>query len=215
MRKWGLVAALSILFAIGDTGAAHGQLRYAVGLEAGGTWLDPTLANYRWDISGNASYGLELRAGIDRTHLGLRLWRSGTTQGTGIPGETTEPKVRLTGVELVGRLRVANFWGFRSFLSAGGGLLHMGYSPDELSIVPQGASEAILVRFQSIDEWTMSYGFAVERNLFGMVALGLHLERLTFSLDTLHRNGGNIEEQRERFGNWIGRLTLTRSFGGA
>jgi hypothetical protein len=40
------------------------------------------------------------------------------------------------------------------------------------------------------------------------------MERMEFSLDTAHRNGGNIEERRDRFGNWMGRLSLTLFFGG-
>lgn len=214
MRTGGLFAACVALLALSG-GSATAQLRYGVGVDGGSTWLDPSLSDYRWDVNGSPTFGAELRAGIQRGHLALRIWRSGTTQGTGIPGETTEPEVKLTGVELGARARVLSLWGFRSYLGGAVGRLHIGYSPDELDLTPPGSPDPVRVQFEPIDEWTLAYGLGLERDLFGVVALGLHVERLVFSLDTVHRNGGNIEERRERMGNWIGRLSLTRSFGGA
>jgi hypothetical protein len=187
------------------------RLRLSVGSRVGTTLLDPALADFRWDVRGAATWGLETTAGRGRWAAGVRLWRTHTTQAVGIPGEERAPRVRLTSLAAVGRVTLLRWWGTQTAVTAHVGRLHLGYDPDHLELTPFGGGGPLDVSYDPIDEWIAGAGLRIAREIAGGLALGLHAERSTFALTTLHRVGAGIEEQRDRFGNWAFGLDVSWS----
>lgn len=178
----------------------------------GATFLDPHLADYRWDTAPRAIWGVQGMVAQGRWGIGARAWTSRTSQETGLLVSTGAPSVRLTGVELVGEPTLLDAYGFRAFASATAGFLHLGWSPDRLTLDASGGGEEITVEYAPIDTWTGSAGVGLRRGLPGNVTLGFAVERTFFSLETAHRVDDVVVEERERFGNWTVRLELSRWF---
>jgi hypothetical protein len=183
-----------------------------VGPYGGALFLDPHLSDYRWDVSPQAVWGIQGMVRRDRFGIGVRAWRSGTTQSTGILGASETPEVSLTGFELVAEPRLASCWGTHLFALASGGLLHIGYSPDRLVIDDLGGGAPLEVELEPIDEWQAGLGLALRRALPGRATLGVAVERSMLRLDTAHRAGDEVVYDRETFGNWTVRLELSQWF---
>ena len=179
-----------------------------MGPVAGALALDSHLSDYRWDTRPRPLYGLAGRVGFGRYAAGLRVWRATTSQATGIPGETSSPTVNLTGTEGLAEVGLFRTAGFRFSTTGSFGLLHLGYSPDSWTFDP-GTGEDVTVDFQPIDEWIAGLGLGVRRAIVGGLDLALAVERTWFRLDTAHRAGNEIVNQRETFGNWAARIELT------
>ncbi len=182
------------------------------GTMGGAIVLDPHLHDYRWDTSPRAIFGFQGMLVRDRIALGARVWSSRTSQATGLLEGAGAPSVRLTGAELVAEPHLASWSGFRCHASATGGIVHLGWSPDRLTLDASGGGEAITVDFEPVDTWTASAGLGVRRALPGRVMLGVAVERSIFSLETAHRVDDVIVEDRELFGNWTVRVELSRWF---
>ena len=181
-------------------------------LHAGSQWHDAQLEDYRWEMGAHGSLGAEAGLELGAWQLGLRVMRSNTQQGTGIPGESG-PDVHLTeSAFILGRDLLAPL-GFRLRGHLALGLLHLGYEPDSATY-DLGGGSTVTVDYESMDEWQLGAGLGVLRQFAGPMALGLHAEYQRFGLDTAYRSGTNIEEQRDRFGFWTVRASLHFSFGG-
>jgi hypothetical protein len=183
--------------------------RLAVGTTGGSVFFDPALTNYRWDVEATAAWGLMASLGKDRWNLGARLERSSTTQATGIPGEPRAPSVRLTSVTGTASFELVRLWRVAAAATGHAGRLHLGYSPDRLELDPLGGGETIEVEYAPIDDWTAGVGLSLTGEVAWSLAMGLHVERSYFWLSTSHRVGSEIEQRRERFGNWAARLALS------
>jgi hypothetical protein len=186
----------------GAAAAVPARWRVSVSPTIGGVMLDGDLADYRWDTQVAVQPGLRAALHRSRFAAGVRAAWFGTSQATGIPGESTVPEVHMTEVDLVLEAWVARTHGVELWASGHGGRLHMGYDPDHLTVDLGGPSEPVTVDYEPITEWCYGLGiefrFAVARQL----ALGLQLEQTSFQLDTAHRSGDEIVESRERFTNW-------------
>jgi hypothetical protein len=89
------------------------------------------------------------------------------------------------------------------------GRVRLSYSPDQLALDIEGVSEPVMVNFDPVTEWILGLGAGVERNFVHGLAVGMELERSTFSLDTMHRSGTSIVADRESFKNWNLRFRLS------
>jgi hypothetical protein len=207
LRRAAAAAVLALAFA-GAPAAARG-FTVSAGPSGGVLSLDPDLASYRWDVSARPLWGLAVTASRGRAEAELRAWRSGTTQATGIPGETFAPDVGLTVAEAVGSWRVARVAGIALLASGSAGLLRLGWSPDHAALDPFGAGEPVEVTYAPVTEWTGGLGISARRPVLGRLALALGVERSWFRLDTTHRAGDEIVGRREMFGQWIVRAELT------
>lgn len=185
------------------------QLEIGVGL--GGTAFDSHLEDYRWDITPALQSGLSATLLRGRYGVGARVWRSGTTQETGIPGETQAPRVNMTGVELAGQVRALALYGVELIGSVHGGRLFLDYDPQSLTFDVAGTP--VTVNYQSISEWEYGLGAALRRGFAGHMALALQADLTSFSLDTAHRSGDEIVETRERFSTWNLRAQVSWVFG--
>lgn len=191
------------LIAARDAGAAG--VWVSLGALTGATQADAALGDYRWDLSPHAGLGAQALAGVGRLGAGARVWRSSTTQSLGVAG-ASDASVRSTSLELVGRARLATWWGVHLDAQASGGWLHLGYAPDQVTFDPGGGP--VTVAFAPIDEWIAGAGLAARRPLAGPWVAGIELERRAFGLETAHRHGSVIETARESFGDWSARLEL-------
>lgn len=181
--------------------------RIAVGVTGGYVQPDASLSDYRWDASGRASWGLEAVAGLGRLDTGLRYlsWRS--RQGTGIPGFPESPAVRVSRLEFLVRVQALSGAGFRLLGTGALGRVHLGYSPDRLRI--DTGSGPVEVAFPPVDDWSGALGMAVERDLGRRWNAGAEIERSLFALDTAHRSGDEIVEDRTTFASWNLRVRLS------
>ena len=189
--------------------ATDKPLQLAIGYTAGAVALDNNLTNYRWSTTPRFETGIEAALIWGRFAAGARVLHTNTTQATGIPGETTTPQVSLVGTELVGQYRVLSYRGVSLSGSAHGGMMHMGYNPDRLTFDAGGIAPPISVSYKPIWEPVFGVGVVVGGHLTDHLALGLQAEQSTFSLDTSHRLGNQIIEERERFYNWSLRLRIS------
>lgn len=193
----------------GDDPAGGPGWRLAVGPVVGGLAFDQKLSDYRWDTRPTIQSGVQATLYRGWFASGLRVWRARTTQASGIPGETQVPRVNLTGVEIVGQVRVVRYGGIEVWGSAHGGSLHMGYDPDQLTFDPGGAGGLVTVAYKPISEWDLGLGLELRRLLTSQIALAVQAERSTFALNTAHRRGDEIVASRERFYGWSLRLQLS------
>ena len=181
--------------------------RVAVSLLGGYVQPDLSLSDYRWDASGRADWGLEAAAGAGRFEAGLRYLRWQTRQGTGISGADDSPAVRVSRLEVLARARILSGAGFRLLGTGAVGRVHLGYSPDRLRI--DTGSGPVEVSFPPVDDWSGALGMAVERDLGRKWSLGAEIERSLFAIDTAHRRGDEVVEERTTFANWNLRVRLS------
>lgn len=178
----------------------------AAGPAAGGLGLDGDLADYRWDTRPAAHWGGRVLAGRGPFALGLCAWRAGTTQATGLPGATVEPRVALSTLAATALARVAAPLGCELWLGAQAGRLHAGWEPGALTVDVGGAP--VDVEFHDIDEWCAGLVAEVQRPFGRGLVASLQGERSTFAFDTAHRRGDEIVAGRERFSAWAVRLQV-------
>jgi hypothetical protein len=219
-----LTAAYSLTVATGLLVAAlvtdapasdNPEWRLAVGPTAGALALDGALANYRWDVRPAAQWGA--RAALYRGRYGaeLRIWRTGTVQGTGLAG-VSGPSVSLTAVEAAAEARIARYRAIELWSSVRGGRLHVGYEPDRLSFDPGGGGGTVTVDYNAISEWDFGAGLSCRASLARRLALALQVDTTSFALDTAHRVGSSVVLSRERYWNWslLVELSWLIDFGG-
>lgn len=174
---------------------------------AGVTLPDRDLDRYRWDVSPQATIGLEAMVGHGSLSGGLRFTRWESEQALGIPGGPASPAVAVSTVSGLARYRFAQVWGFETLATGGFGFARHTYSPDVLTLDIQGSPEPVTVRFESVTSPVWSLGLGVRRHLADAVAIGVDLERSSYRLDTRHRVGDEIVQERQTFAHW------TLSFG--
>lgn len=183
-----------------ETEAGGGATRMEVGVALGGIAFDPHLADYRWDTAPALQSGAQLSLLRGRFGAGARVWRSGTTQASGIPGESQAPQVSMTGLELTGQIRALSVRGVELWGSVHGGRLFLGYDPASLTFDVGG--QPVTVAYDPITKWDYGLGAALRGELGAHMALALQADVTSFSLDTAHRSGDEIVETRERFSAW-------------
>lgn len=176
---------------------------------AGAVSLDPHLSDFRWDTTVRPAWGLAGFASFGRVAPGLRFWRSSTTQATGIPGDDTSLDVSLTGFEATAAVRMVSVAGFRLLATGNAGVMRMAWSPSSLAL-QVGLAEPVTVDFAPVTEGIFGAGLTVRRELFAGFDLAVGAERSWFRLDTAHRRGNEIVEDRETFGNWAARVEVSR-----
>ena len=173
---------------------------------AGGLGLDADLADYRWDTRPAPLWGGRLLAGRGALALGLGGWTARTTQETGVPGAPVVPRVALASLTAVGLARVASPLGCELWLGAQAGRMHVGWDPGEMVVDGDGAP--LTVTFADIDTWCVGAVVELRRQLAPALQASLQAERSTWSLDTAHRVGQDIEYREDRFANWTASLQL-------
>jgi len=196
----------------GGSGAepgTDGGWRLAVGVFAGGLAVDQRLENYRWDTRPAMQTGVQATVYRGRFAAGARLWGSRTTQAIGIPGTGESPRVNLTGVEGVGRVRLFDISRVELWGSGHAGRIHLGYSPDQLTIDTGVLADPITVAFDPIAEWEFGFGAGLRGEVTEHLAVSLDAERSSFALDTAHRRGEEIVESRDWFHSWSLRLQVS------
>jgi hypothetical protein len=179
----------------------------SIGLTSGIERPDPRLADDQWTTTPHAGFGGTALAGFGPFAAGVRGW---TTRATQRLGATTSSAVRSTRVELVGEARVATVLGAELMLDAGAGRLHLGYDPDRVSV--DTGSGPVTVDLAPIGTWVVEGGFALRRALPAGWSAGLGADYSRWSIDTAHREGATVVEQRQTFGNWSARFELARRF---
>ena len=196
----------------GAPGSSEGGARwYSLGLLTGSVKLDPSLANYQWDVTPRFAWGGQAMAGQGRWALGARVLQTQTTQSANLGGATGGPTVRETSWELVGNARWARAYGVDLLALGSTGLVHLGYHPDQMTIDASGTP--IVVDFKSVNQWIAGAGLAARRSIGGGWSAGAETEWRRFEMDTAHRNGNAIETRRESFDDWSVRLELARRIG--
>ncbi|RKZ13110.1 hypothetical protein DRQ32_02315 [bacterium] len=202
-RAVGILAALALLLVAPATAApADDGWRLDLGAGASALVFDEELANYRWDVQPTAALQLHASALRSRWALGLNVQTTSTVQQSGIPGETIAPQVALHSLELHAAWRIVQWQGFQLWGQAHGGRITMRYEPDQLLFTAPGGGEAIAVDFAPVNEWTGGLAASVRREFFSNLALAAQLTHSSFALDTSHRSGDEIIQQREGFHNW-------------
>ena len=176
----------------------------------GAAQSDRRLADYQWDVSARSAWGLQAFAGAGRFGAGLRAWTHPARQHLELDS-TTDPRVRITRLDLVARARLASRWGVALDALASVGRMHLAYTPDHVQVPSGGAPVEVALR--PIDAWTLGGGLALRRPITGSWAAGLELDTATFGMDTAHRNGEDTEYRHERFQDWNARIELARVAG--
>lgn len=213
MRNGPLLAGLAAAFAAAGVAApspAHAVAQVSLAPWGGVLVLDPHLADYRWETDPRPVWGGTFAASAGRLSGGARVWRATTRQATGIPGETRQFAVSLTGVQGVGEVGLAEAFGFRLGATGSAGVVRFAWAPREMTIDDVLLGEPIVVRADPIDEAVFGAGAVLRRALpFGLEAAAA-AERTWFALDTAHRRGDAIVEERETFGSWTVRMEIAR-----
>lgn len=220
-RPFAVAAGIGALLVVtaGGTSAASGDPAgdepreratrwFSIGVLSGTTRMDQGLADFQWDMTPRLDWGAQALVGGDRFATGLRMWRTGTTQQIDPADPAAAARVHATSTELVGRGRLASALGCEVMAVASAGLLHLGYSPDRVTVTPTGGGAPITVDLAPVNEWIAGAGLALRRPLHGAWAAGVELDHRFFGLDTAHRNGAAIEYERRTFGEWSARLEL-------
>ncbi|NOT32934.1 MAG: hypothetical protein HOP12_02055, partial [Candidatus Eisenbacteria bacterium] len=189
--------------------AADARPRWiSFGVLGGSTQPDAALADYQWSATPEFGWGAQALVGLGPLAGGVRGWRTGTDQALGVSGAPATTRVTETSWELVGRGRLASFWGTEMFASASAGRLALHFDPDRIQVATSGGP--VEVTFAPIAEWIGGGGMSFTRPLAASWRLGLEFERRFFSLDTAHRSGTAIVESREGFGDWSARFEVAR-----
>lgn len=177
----------------------------------GSTQFDAGLADYQWNTTPRFGWGILGLVGRGRLAAGLELWRAGTTQAIGDLGPA--PEVIATSAELVGEARLVAHRGTGLWLRGHGGLLRLGYHPDQIAIQPPGPVSPIAVALAPVNTWTAGAGVAVRRALSDRWTLGIGVDARRFAIDTAHRAGNEVVYARETFGDWSARCEVARVLG--
>jgi hypothetical protein len=185
--------------------------RLSVAFLAGSTQFDAGLADYQWDTTPRFGWGFLGLVGRGRLAAGLELWRAGTTQAIGDLGAA--PGVHTTRAELVGEARVVERWGTGLWMRGHGGLLHLGYQPDRITIQPPGPVSPVTVDLAPVNTWTAGAGLAVRHAMSDRWTVGLSVDARRFAIDTAHRVGNEVVYARETFGEWSAGCEVARTFG--
>jgi len=202
-RCHGILGAVLLLMVTFVTPApAEDGWRLDLGVGVSALALDQALSDYRWETQPKAALGAHASALNKRWALGLDLRTTSTVQQSGIPGEPTAPRVALHSLELNASFRVAQWKGIQLWGQAHGGRMMMRYEPEQLLFSPPGGGEAIAVDYAPVNEWTGGLAAALRREFFGNLAFAAQLRHSSFSLDTSHRRGDEIVQQRQSFHNW-------------
>jgi hypothetical protein len=205
----GLVVLVILVCLIGrPCTSTAGTWSWGVSPSAGGLLLDVDLENYRWDVRPHGVWGGELWAARGHWEAGIAIDRARTSQSTGIPGESFAPQVTLSTLSSRLRFVPGARWGLEPVLELQAGRMHAGYDPERAELDLVGGAGPITVRYEPLDAWRLGTGVGIRHWMSDRLALGLHVERTSFALETLHRNGEDIEERRERFGNWQWRVQI-------
>ena len=199
--------ALALACAVPAAPARAADTWWSIGALAGATQFDRSLADFQWDASARAGFGAEWLAGRGPLGLGLRTWRSTTTQSVG-GVDVPPPDVHATRVEAMALVRVANVAGLDVHALASGGRLHLGYAPDQATFEPTPGGTPVTVSFAPVDAWAFGAGTMLRALLVGPWSAGLTLDRQFFSLDTAHRNGDAIDRESRSFGDWNARFEI-------
>jgi hypothetical protein len=187
--------------------------RFGVAVQGGVVGLDEDLDHYAWDVGPRPALGLVARVASGPWGAGLRLREWTTEQSTG-SGADSDVRVQGIAVEATGRFQATAVAGARILASGGAGRLFVGYEPDHITLNLAPGAAPVTVAFAPIETWLFSLGVGVERPLGDHIVLGAELERDFFSLDTAHRSGSVIVNERESFGATNLRLTLAWEWGG-
>lgn len=199
---WVAAASLAPAVVAADDG---GALRFSIGVLAGAASRDAALADYQWDVTPRAAWGVQAMAGAGPFEAGVRGQSVRTTQHLGTD-EANSPTVRATSVEMVGRARLGSVAGTEIAAVASAGRLNLTYDPDRLSV--DTGSGTVDVTFAPIHEWIGGGGVALRRPLPGPWTIGMQVDRRVFGLNAAHREGGQVIVGRESFGEWNARLEL-------
>jgi hypothetical protein len=211
MRMCALIPAVLATLAV-PVSRAHTQTsetqpaawRVSIAPTVGALALDSHFADYQWDTSVAFQPGLRVGLHHARFAAALRTSWSGAEQAAGLATEA--PSVHMTQLDLALEGRVASWMGFDLLGSGHGGRMFLGYEPDHMTVDAGGSP--VTVSFDPIIEWCYGLGVAIRRDVARHLALGLQLDRTTFSLDTAYRSGAEIVEARESFSNWSLSLAL-------
>jgi len=176
--------------------------RLDLGAAGGAMLLDEDLQDNRWDVGPVPAFTLAAQALRGRYALVLAYGKSLTVQGTGIPGESIDPRVDLHSIDALASARILQWAGLELWGQLHGGRILMRYQPDSLVLAAPGGGAPIEVQFDPIHEWTAGVRTSIRREFQGRFALTATAGYSTFGLDTAHRRGSEIVEQRERFHNW-------------
>ncbi|MBK8167715.1 MAG: hypothetical protein IPK64_17350 [bacterium] len=201
-----LAAALAATLAAARVEARTG-LWFEAGPALGGIALDADLADYRWDTGASTLWGGRVLAGRGPFALGLSGWRSGTTQDTGLPGDPAPLAVSVSALSLTGLVRVARPLGCELRLGGQAGRLHAGWEPGSL-VVDTGQGAPVEVVFADIDEWCVGLVAEIQRDLGRGLVTTVQADWSSFALDTAHRRGDEIVQERERFSAWAARVQV-------
>jgi len=169
------------------------------------------LADYQWDTTPRAAWGFQALGGAGRFATGLRLWSTRTRQ-TIDASQGSSVAVQATTWELVGRGRLGTVWSTQVLATASAGLLHLGYTPDRITLASYGGGTPIVVDLEPMNEWIAGGGLAFRRSLARTWTAGLEVEHRIFGLDTAHRNGDAIEVGRESFDDWSARFEFAWAY---
>jgi hypothetical protein len=175
------------------------------GVLGGSTLLDSHLADYDWNTQPRADWGAAARVGRGRLSAGLRLERWGTAQAIDLPSGVVSAAVHGTSLELTGRARVAHAGPLALIACASAGRLRLSWAPSRIDVSP-----GVTADLPAIDEWIGGAGLAAQLPLPARWLADVELDRQVFRLDTAHRSGAAIVNQRESFGDWGLRLELAR-----
>jgi hypothetical protein len=184
---------------------------FALGLASGSTLFDSHLADYQWNLAPRASWGALAEAGTGRAGLALRAWSSASSQHLDASASITDPRVRVTTLDLAGEFELTRLLGTGLFARASSGRVALTYDPDRVTMDAGGGTTT--VELAPVHAWTWGGGVALRHALAGPWTATLAAERQSFAFDTAHRSGASVALARESFGNWNGRLELARLFG--
>jgi len=174
----------------------------------GVTLPDRSLDDYQWQIAPHSSWGAEALVGRGAWAAGLRTWTTATHQEVGAPGAPSTTRVSTTSWEAVARSTVASVRAISVSLGASVGRVRLAYAPDRVTIATAGGP--LEVAFAPVTDWVGGAGLGFQRPLGPRWRAGLQVEHRIFALDTAHRSGDQIIEERSTFGDWSARVALER-----